>query len=151
MPKEIEPSSYQCDCGYVAHFFENTVKEAKERSQAKRQWLSEGTGIEKHIVVFEGGKMTTMLCPRQGRHEERAPQYTGKQGRYLALIHQYTTLHGIPPAEHAIQQFFRVSPPTVHQMILTLEKKGLIQRTPGEARSIKVLVPAEQLPALTSP
>jgi len=148
MPREIFPSSYECDCGFVAHFTENTVKEVKKRSQAKRQWLADGTGTEKHIVVFEGGEMTTMLCPREGRHEAPSPRFTGKQGRYLAFIHQYTTLHGVPPAEHEIQQFLRVSPPTVHQMILTLEKKGLIQRTPGEARSIKVLVPTEQLPRL---
>jgi repressor LexA len=148
MSSETEPSLYQCDCGYVAHFLENTVKEVKQRSLAKRQWLSEGDGIQKHIVVFEGGKMTMMLCPEQGRHETRA-RYTSKQGRYLAFIHHYTTLHGVPPAEHEIQEFFRVSPPTVHQMILTLEKKVLIQRTPGEARSIKVLVPVQQLPRLT--
>ena len=30
VPKEIFPSSYECDCGYVAHFFENTVKEVKK-------------------------------------------------------------------------------------------------------------------------
>jgi hypothetical protein len=149
MPKEIQPSSYECDCGYVAHFFENTVKEVKERSLTKRQWLSDGIGTENHIVVFENAKMTAMLCPRQGHHEKRAPRYTSKQGRYLAFIQQYTTLHGVPPAEHEIQQFFRVSPPSVHQMILMLEKKGFIQRAPGEARSIKVLVPAEDLPRLT--
>ena len=27
MPKESYPSSYECDCGHVAHFFEVTVKE----------------------------------------------------------------------------------------------------------------------------
>jgi DNA-binding MarR family transcriptional regulator len=48
-----------------------------------------------------------------------------------------------------MQRFFQVSPPTVHQMILTLERKGLIKRTPGKARSIKVLVAAEQLERLT--
>ena len=149
MPTEIEPSSYECECGYVAHFSENTVKEVKERSLTQRQWLSDGTGTEKHIVVFEGGRMTTMLCPKQGHHEKPPPRYTSKQGRYLAFIHQYTTLHGVAPAEHEMQRFFRVSPPSVHQMVLMLEKKGLIQRTPGEARSIKVLVPAEQLPRLT--
>jgi hypothetical protein len=36
-----------------------------------------------------------------------------------------------------------------NQMVLTLEKKGLIERTPGQARSIKVLVPPDQLPRLT--
>ena len=149
MPKEIAPSSYECDCGYVAQFSENTVKEVKERSTGKKQWLSEGTGTEKHIVIFQDGKMTAMLCPREGRHEERAPRYTSKQGRYLAFIQQYTQLHGMPPAEHEMQQFFRVSPPTVHQMVMTLEQKGLIQRTPGQARSIKVVVPAANLPRLT--
>jgi len=148
MPREIEPSSFECECGYVAHFSENTVREVKQCSLAKRQWLSEGTGLWKHIVVCEGGKMTTMLGPREGRHEAPAPRFTGKQGRYLAFIHQYTTLRGVPPAEHEIQQFLSVSPPAVHQMILMLEKKGFIQRTPGAARSIKVLVPAEQLPRL---
>ena len=149
MAKEIDSFSYKCECGHVAHFLEDTVREVKERSHAKRQWLSDGTGIEKHIVVFEGGRMTTMLCPKQGHHEKRTHRYTSKQGRYLAFIHEYTTLHGVAPAEHEIQQFFRVSPPTVHQMVLMLEKKGLIHRTPGEARSIKVLVPAQDLPRLT--
>jgi DNA-binding MarR family transcriptional regulator len=43
----------------------------------------------------------------------------------------------------------RVSPPTVHRMILTLEKRGFIERTPGQARAIRVLVPPEELPDLT--
>ena len=126
MPKEIFPSSYECDCGYVAHFFENTVKEVKKLSQSKRQWLADGTGTEKHIVVFEDSEMTTMLCPKQGHSEKRPARYTAKQGRYLAFIHEYTTMNGIPPAEHEMQRFFRVSPPAIHQMVLTLEQKGLI-------------------------
>lgn len=149
MPKQTNFSSYPCDCGYVAHFCEGTVKGVKQRSLTKRQWLSVGDGIDKHIVVFEGGEMTVILCPKQGHHETPVPRYTAKQGRCLAFIHQYTTLHGLPPAERDIQQFLQVSPPTVHQMILTLEKKGFIQRTPGQPRSIKVLVPMAEIPKLT--
>jgi len=149
MPREIFPSSYECECGHVAHFFENTVKEVKKLSHAKRQWLADGTGTDKHIVVFEKGEMTAMLCPKQGHHAKRSPRYTAKQGRYLAFIHQYASLHGVAPSEAEMQQFFRVSPPTVHRMVLTLERKGLIERTPGEARSIKVLVPADELPGVT--
>ena len=63
MPKEIEPSVYQCDCGYVARFSENTVRDAKDRSLTKKQWISEGAGLEKHIVFFENGEMTVMLWP----------------------------------------------------------------------------------------
>lgn len=75
-------------------------------------------------------------------------RFTPTQGRYLAFIHQYMQLHGEAPAEADMQEYFRTSPPAVHQMVLTLEKRGLIQRTPGQARSIKVIVPAEVLPKL---
>jgi len=36
-----------------------------------------------------------------------------------------------------MQRFFRVTPPSVHQMVLWLEKAGLITRQPGIARSRK--------------
>jgi Mn-dependent DtxR family transcriptional regulator len=75
-------------------------------------------------------------------------RFTPRQGQYLAYISLYTKLHGRAPAEADIQLYFRVSPPSVHQMILTLEKAKLISRTPYEARSIRVLVPAEELPQL---
>ncbi len=74
--------------------------------------------------------------------------FTKLQGQYLAFIAAYTKVIGRPPAEADIQRYFKVTPPSVHQMILTLEKRGLIARTPRQARSIKVLAPREQLPAL---
>ena len=78
----------------------------------------------------------------------RKGKYTKRQGQYLAFIYYYTKIHGYPPAEADIQRYFKVSPPSVHQMVLTLEKKGLIERIPGQARSISVSVPREQLPDL---
>ena len=47
-----------------------------------------------------------------------------------------------------MQRHFRVSPPSVHQMVLTLERAGLIRRQPGVPRSIKLLVAPEELPIL---
>jgi len=80
------------------------------------------------------------------------PGFTPKQGQYLAFIHAYTLVLGRPPAEADLQRFFRVTPPSVHQMVLTLERSGLIRRQPGIARSIKVLLNPEALPPLrTSP
>jgi len=79
------------------------------------------------------------------------PAYTPKQGQYLAFIHHYTHVNGQPPAEADIQRFFRVSPPTVHQMILNLEARGLLARAPGKPRSLRVLVQSRKLPELTSP
>src|SRR5208282_3254621 len=75
--------------------------------------------------------------------------YTSRQGQFLAFIHHYTTLHGRPPAEAEMVQFFQVTPPTVHQMILTLERRGLITRAPGQARSIKTTLSPEILPPLS--
>lgn len=77
-----------------------------------------------------------------------AAKYTYKQGQYLAFIHHYTKLHRQPPAELDMQQYFRVTPPSVHQMILTLEARGLISRVPWTPRSIQVLVSAHDLPEL---
>ncbi len=47
-----------------------------------------------------------------------------------------------------MQHFFGVTPPSVHQMVLTLEARGLIARIPGKARSIRVLTAVEDLPRL---
>lgn len=77
-----------------------------------------------------------------------APKATARQGQFLAFIHYYTKLNGRPPAEADMQRYFGATPPAVHQMILALEKRGWIERTPGMARSVRLLVPREQLPDL---
>jgi Mn-dependent DtxR family transcriptional regulator len=74
--------------------------------------------------------------------------YTARQGQYLAFIHYYSKVHRIAPAESDMQKFFRVAPPSVHQMVVTLEANGYIERVPGKARSIRLLVAPEQLPSL---
>ena len=74
--------------------------------------------------------------------------FTPKQGQYLAFIHLYTHLHRRPPAETDMQEYFRVSPPSVHQMVLALERAGFIRRQPRTPRSIKLLVDPKHLPDL---
>jgi SOS-response transcriptional repressor LexA len=76
------------------------------------------------------------------------PQYTAKQGQYLTFIYYYTKLNGYPPAERDMQLYFKTTPPTIHQMVITLEKRRLISRKPGQPRSIQVLLPRNQLPEL---
>lgn len=75
-------------------------------------------------------------------------KWTEKQGQYLAFIYNYTKIHGRSPAEAEMERYFNVTPPTVHQMILKLEENGLISRVPGQARSIKLLVPNDNVPPL---
>jgi Mn-dependent DtxR family transcriptional regulator len=78
----------------------------------------------------------------------RPKKITPKQGQYLAFIHLYTRLQRRAPAETDMQQYFRVSPPSVHQMVLALERAGFIKRQPRTARSIELLVDPQDLPEL---
>jgi DNA-binding MarR family transcriptional regulator len=79
------------------------------------------------------------------------PGFTPTQGQYLAFIDAYTRVNLRPPAEADIQRRFGVSPPSVHQMVLALERARLIRRQPGAPRSIEVLVRSEELPVLEMP
>ena len=74
--------------------------------------------------------------------------YTATQGQYLAFIYYYTKIHRLPPAEADMQRYFKVSPPAIHNMIVTLERRGFIRRTAGASRSIQLLLERDQLPDL---
>lgn len=115
--------------------YDTLFEEARQRNAFARENLT-----DEFIEDLEE-RISTIQASRQHR-------YTPSQGRYLAFIHYYSKIHGYPPAEADTQRFFKVSPPAVHQMILTLEKRGLIERSPGQARAIRVLLPPEELPSL---
>ena len=74
--------------------------------------------------------------------------FTSKQGQYLAFIFYYAKIHGSAPAESDMQNYFKVTPPSVHNMVLALAANGFIERIPGRARSIRLLIPREELPDL---
>lgn len=71
-----------------------------------------------------------------------------KQGQYLAFIYTYTRVHRRAPAESDIQAYFRTTPPSVHGMLKTLQKRGFLSRRAGEARSTRVLLAAHEIPEL---
>lgn len=76
------------------------------------------------------------------------PEITPKQGQYLAFIYYYAKVNCRAPSEADMQAYFGVTPPSVHQMLVTLERRGFISRVPGQGRSIKLLVAREELPEL---
>jgi len=78
------------------------------------------------------------------------PRYTYKQGRNLTYIYYYTKVHGRSPAESEMQHYFNVSPPSQHQMILTLERNRLITRISGMPRSIRLNLTRPELAELLS-
>ena len=69
--------------------------------------------------------------------QSASPSFTPKQGQYLAFIYAYTRVFGRPPAEADLQRHFGVSPPSVHQMVLTLERAGLIHDSPESPAASK--------------
>lgn len=80
--------------------------------------------------------------------QNSALNFTDLQGQYLAFIHAYRKLHRVAPAEQDMERYFGVTPPTVHRMVMELEKRGLITRIPRKARSIELLIAPQRLPAL---
>src|SRR3954466_651784 len=74
--------------------------------------------------------------------------FTHRQGQFLAFIHLYRKLHRRSPAELDIAQYFRLTPPAVHDMIVKLHELRLITRELGVARSIRVAIPPAEIPEL---
>ncbi len=96
--------------------------------------------------------MATTLGQRTGQQMrsglDKKPKYTPRQGQFLAFMHYYAKLNGCPPAEADMVRYFKITPPSAHQMVVTLERRGLIERVPGQARSIRLLLGREDLPDL---
>ena len=78
----------------------------------------------------------------------RTPPFTALQGQYLSFVHTYEGIHGCAPAEADLRRHFGVTAPSIHQMIVTLERKGLITRVAGAARSITLRISPSKLPPL---
>ncbi len=76
------------------------------------------------------------------------PRFTEKQGQYLAFIHSYILLNRRAPAEADMETYFKVTPPSVHRMVIELERRGLIRRVPRQPRSIELCLPIEEIPVL---
>lgn len=74
-------------------------------------------------------------------------KFTHRQGQFLAFIHAYRTMHGQGPAELDMVKHFRLTPPSVHSMIVRLEELGFVTRELGVRRSVQVAIPSK-IPAL---
>jgi hypothetical protein len=128
-------------------------KDGKTAPAPTRTRVAEGTAVQAPSKVTPQAVPARKVSPREpkARTERDPAAFTPLQGQYLAFVQAYTTLNGRPPAERDFQVFFKVTPPVVHQMLVTLATKGLLQREPGKARCLKVLLPAESLPILVQP
>jgi hypothetical protein len=121
---------------------------AQKRRERAALGLAEFDPVSYIHLCLLGVRGTDEQLNRMSGVSRSTKTFTPKQGQYLAFIHTYMRLHRRPPAEADMQRYFRVSPPSVHQMVLTLERAGFIRRQPGVARSIEMLVDPERLPVL---
>ena len=65
MPREIDPTSYECDCGHRSYFATDTVRGVKEQStRNKRETALLGDDDEQHLIVFKNGSMACIVCPK---------------------------------------------------------------------------------------
>lgn len=76
--------------------------------------------------------MTSLVRKKTQSIPGRDAGFTPRQGQFLAFIHYYTKLNGRPPAETDIARYFRITAPSAHQMVMTLERRGFIERVPGQ-------------------
>lgn len=103
--------------------------------------------VDIHGTSGEGASAVS-IDPAPRPDASVAPRFTKKQGQYLAYIYFYSKLHRQAPSFSDMEQYFQTSPPVVNDMVKRLELAGLIERTPREARSIRLLVAPEHLPPL---
>ncbi|WFT97109.1 SOS response transcriptional repressor [Bradyrhizobium barranii] len=82
--------------------------------------------------------------------QKSGARFTEKQGTTSHSSIPIPTCSDSRPPKPTSSAIFRVSPPSVHQMIVALERNGFIRRQPGVPRSIEILVPLESLPILES-
>jgi len=121
-----------------------TAADARKLAQ---QLVEVAAADERAAKAEMRGRLRKTAAKRERQPLSSAP-FTPKQGKYLAFIHHYRSKFGCAPAESDIQRHLLVSAPTVNQMMRRLERLGLIARTPGQARSIELLIPPETIPPL---
>jgi DNA-binding MarR family transcriptional regulator len=104
--------------------------------------------IPKALPYGEALDESTMNQLLDRKSPATTARFTAKQGQYLAFIWAYSQINRRAPAEADFQRYFKVTAPSVHQMLKTLDQLRLIEKQPGVARSIQLLVPPQELPIL---
>lgn len=134
---------------YVPEDMQNTIVAEFTIPKARQMDVVDKIGRRFRCDVTNYSQ-SAISFPKTASMKARKPEnhYTHKQGQYLSFIYYYMKLNGRPPAEADMQRYFKTTPPTVHNMVMQLEKKGFIIKKPNEPRSIRLLLSREELPDL---
>jgi hypothetical protein len=117
-------------------------------------WLQE-CNLDLDALKATAGKEKAKNGPgsKRGTSKGRAagtkkPQFTPRQGQFLAFIHLYRKLHRQGPDEQDMALYFGVKPASVRATMMKLKELGLVTEKPGVPRSLRVAVPKSKIPAL---
>ena len=80
----------------------------------------------------------------QATHRGTGPAGTQWTAQYLVFIHAYRKVNERPPVQADLQRFLAVTAPSVHTMLLNLERQGLA--TPHAATVSKCSPPQKTFP-----
>lgn len=91
--------------------------------------------ITRSATARVAGIRVAARCPCTGRV---MPQVTPRQAEYLEMIQRLTEHYGYPPTRKELAEFLRVeSTNTVHEVLVRLKDKGLVDWQPGQARTLR--------------
>lgn len=97
----------------------------------------------------EMGFVDEVLTALAAATREATPgDFTPRQGQFLAFIHNYTKVSGQAPTDRDLERYFKISSSGVREMIERLEWGKFVACSDGKPRTLRVLIPAEQLPEL---
>jgi len=63
-------------------------------------------------------------------------QPTVRQAQALRFMRDYIRLHGRSPSEEELARHLEVTAPAAHELVIRMERAGLVRRKPGMARSV---------------
>lgn len=99
------------------------------------------------------GRLEPVSPPTGSQVKPSAEGPTHRQGQFLAYIDEHIKRSpaGLAPTHAAMQRFFGLTPPSVNSMLIRLEHRGFIRRTPGVARGIEISIDPALIPPLEQP
>jgi hypothetical protein len=158
-PREAGPWAYQMARDYAERYDPShgtglTPASAPLLQDIADFWVREVGITDEELATpvrerqAKGESPPARKADRSATDRRKKARFTHRQGQFLAFIHLYRKLHRRGPAELDMVQFFRVTPPSVRGMVVTLEQLGLVTRGPGVPRSVRVAIPEGEIPAL---
>jgi SOS-response transcriptional repressor LexA len=70
---------------------------------------------------------------------------TARQTQALRYIRDYIHLHDRSPSEEELARHLGISAPAAHDLVIRMERSGLVRRKPGAARSVRPSDDSEEL------